>query len=95
MTNYINNVFTYLKDEYNMQVKIQKWGNSLGIRLPSTILKSLNWTTNDQLALIQKENKIIIEKTNQLSLEERFKNYDGPNLAKDFEWDEPKGKEIW
>lgn len=28
-------------------------------------------------------------------LEEAFKNYDGPNLAKEFEWDEPRGKEVW
>ena len=27
-------------------------------------------------------------------LEKKFKEYDGPNLAKEFEWDEPRGKEI-
>ena len=24
-----------------------------------------------------------------------FKNYHGDNLAKDFSWDNPKGKELW
>ena len=30
-----------------MEAKIQKWGNSVGIRIPSSILKSLNIKTND------------------------------------------------
>ena len=80
-----------------MEVKIQKWGNSAGIRIPSSILKSLNLKTNDILNIEQKENKIIISipKKKKISLEERFKNYHGENLAKDFTWDDPVGKEIW
>ena len=29
------------------------------------------------------------------SLKERFNNYTGKNLAKEFEWDESVGNEIW
>ena len=32
-----------------MEIRIQKWGNSDGIRIPSSILKSLNIKTNDIL----------------------------------------------
>ncbi len=31
----------------------------------------------------------------KVSLEEKFAKYSGKNLAKDFIWDNPKGKEIW
>lgn len=80
-----------------MEVRIQKWGNSSGIRIPSNILKSLNLKINDKVELVQKEEQIIIKKIEKekVSLEERFANYDGENLVKDFVWDEPKGKEIW
>ena len=80
-----------------MEARLQKWGNSNGIRIPNTILKALNLKTNDKVDLIQEDDKIIISKSknNKISLEERFKEYNGKNLAKDFEWDEPKGKEIW
>ncbi len=80
-----------------MEVKIQKWGNSAGIRIPSSILKSLDLKTNDILNIEQRENKIIISipKKKKISLEEKFKNYHGENLAKDFSWDDPVGKEIW
>ena len=30
----------------NMELKLQKWGNSYGIRIPSTFLKSLNIKVN-------------------------------------------------
>ena len=80
-----------------MEVKIQKWGNSAGIRIPSSILKSLDLKTNDILNIEQRENKIIISipKKKKISLEEKFKNYHGENLAKVFSWDDPVGKEIW
>lgn len=80
-----------------MELKLQKWGNSLGIRIPSALLKSLNIGPNDVIDLVQDGNKIIITKSNKgrISLEERFRTYNGNNLAKDFEWDESRGKEIW
>ncbi len=80
-----------------MEVRIQKWGNSDGIRIPSSILKSLNIKTNDILDIEQKDNKIVISipKKKKISLEERFKNYHGDNLSKEFSWDERVGKEIW
>lgn len=81
-----------------MEAKIQKWGNSVGIRISSSILKSLNIKTNDILNNIeQEEDKIVIRipKKKKISLEERFKNYHGENLSKDFSWDDPMGEEIW
>ena len=80
-----------------MEVKVQKWGNSNGIRIPSSILKELGITVNDILSLKQEDNRIVIEKKKKkTTLKDRFKNYKGPNLAKDFSWDdEPRGKEIW
>ena len=80
-----------------VEAKIQKWGNSSGIRIPSSILKSLNIKTNDILNIEQEDGKIIISipKKKKISLEERFKEYHGKNLAKEFTWDEDVGREIW
>ena len=81
-----------------MEAKLQKWGNSDGIRIPSNILKSLELKTNDIIELTVQDNQIIIkksEKSKEISLKERFAKYKGPNLAKDFTWDAPKGKEVW
>lgn len=80
-----------------MEAKVQKWGNSAGIRIPSSILKSLNIKTNDILNIIQEDDKIIISipKKKKISLSDRFKEYNGKNLAKDFSWDENIGRELW
>lgn len=80
-----------------MEVRIQKWGNSDGIRIPSNILKSLNIKTNDILNIEQENDKIVISipKKRKISLADKFKEYKGKNLAKDFSWDESVGKEIW
>ena len=80
-----------------MEARIQKWGNSDGIRIPSSILKSLNIKTNDILNIEQQDDKIVISipKKRKVSLADKFKEYKGKNLAKDFSWDESVGKEIW
>lgn len=79
-----------------MEVKLQKWGNSTGIRIPKVILNSLNIKENDILNIEKNDNKIIISvPLKKISLEERFKKYHGKNLAKEFTWDENVGKEIW
>jgi len=79
-----------------MEIKLQKWGNSLGIRIPSNILKSLNLNINDIVNIKEEEEKIIITKVEKkISLEEKIKAYEGENISKEFEWDEPRGREIW
>lgn len=80
-----------------MEAKIQKWGNSAGIRIPNNLLKALNLKVNDILTLEKEENKIVITKSekNKISLKERFANYHGENLSEDFSWDDAIGKEIW
>ncbi len=80
-----------------MEAKLQKWGNSNGIRIPHSILKSLNLKTNDKVELRYEDDRIIITKPKKetISLAAKFADYKGENLAKEFIWDEPKGKEIW
>ena len=80
-----------------MEARLQKWGNSDGIRIPSSILKSLNIKTNDILNIEQQDDKIVITipKKKKISLADKFKEYKGKNLSKDFTWDESVGREIW
>ena len=66
--------------------------------MEAKIQKSLNIKTNDILNNIeQEEDKIVIHipKKKKISLEERFNNYHGENLSKDFSWDDPMREEIW
>ena len=64
-----------------MEVRIQKWGNSAGIRIPSVVLKTLDLEINDilDLNLDENEKSIIISRSNngQISLRSRFEKYNG------------------
>ena len=79
-----------------MEARLQKWGNSIGVRIPMNMLKTLNLKSNDSVELINKDNKInIIKKEKKISLKDKIANYKGENLAKDFVWDDNRGNEIW
>ena len=43
------------------------------------------------------DDKVVVSISNNdnISLEERFKEYDGDNLAKEFNWEDVIGNEIW
>lgn len=79
-----------------MEIKLQKWGNSCGIRIPSNILKSLNIEPNDKLDIRQEYDKIVISKVDKgWTIQERVEEYTKVEKEDDFTWDEPIGKEIW
>lgn len=86
----------------NMEARLQKWGNSDGIRIPSSFLKSLNLKTNDKVELIQEKDKIIISKPQKkhLTLEERFEMFEQlpineKGMVESYDWGEDLGKEIF
>ncbi len=70
-----------------MKTKPKKRGSLNEIKILSNILKHLDLKPYDKFDLNYKEDKIL--------LEEKFLNYKGENLAKEFNWDEPKEKELW
>lgn len=80
-----------------MEARLQKWGNSDGVRIPKAFLQSLNLKTNDKIIIEQVDDKIVISKCNKdkISLKELFDEYHGKNMAKEFEWDDARGREIW
>ena len=84
-----------------MEARLQKWGNSDGVRIPSSFLKSLNLKTNDIVEIMQEKDTIIISKPKRkhLTLEERFEMFEElPNndkgIVESYDWGNDLGKEI-
>lgn len=79
-----------------MIVKLQKWGNSQGIRLPKVIIDELDISENDELDIKVEEDKILIEKVNlRKNIVDLFEGYKGGYESQVIDWDNSVGKEIW
>jgi antitoxin MazE len=84
-----------------MIAKLQKWGNSQGIRIPKQLLMLAAFKEDDEVEIIAEYDKIIIrhpEKTiKKYKIEELFAEYDVERKCKTKEddWGSPSGKEEW
>ena len=77
--------------------KIQKWGNSQGIRIPKKMLETLDLKVNDSISIEEGENCLKIKKVEEKlsNIEKLFLNYEGEYEKIDLDWDNEGGKEIW
>lgn len=80
-----------------MTTKIQKWGNSQGVRIPKIILDTVNWAEDEQIMIAVENGKIVMEKAKakRKNIKELFENYNGGYQPTEIDWGEPKGEEIW
>jgi antitoxin MazE len=60
-----------------MTATISKWGNSQGLRLPKSVVKDLDLSIGDELRIITKDNKVILE-----PIKKRKKKYNIYDLVK-------------
>ncbi|CAM2394097.1 AbrB/MazE/SpoVT family DNA-binding domain-containing protein [Fusobacterium nucleatum] len=59
-------------------LRVQKWGNSQGIRLPKKILKDLGIDINDKIEISLNDGEIILRKVKKyIDLDDLFKDYKG------------------
>jgi len=78
-----------------MHTKIQKWGNSQGIRIPKSILSSLDISLNDEIEITAFNGKIIISPIKKhIPLKDRLKNYDGNYDCSEWDTGNSIGNEV-
>ncbi|QNR08055.1 MULTISPECIES: AbrB/MazE/SpoVT family DNA-binding domain-containing protein [Macrococcoides] len=80
-----------------MQVSLQQWGNSQGIRIPKSIVNEMNLDKNQKFDLTMQDEKIILTKQQQNNslIRELFENYETENKPSEFDWGKPRGNEVW
>lgn len=81
-----------------MELVVKKWGNSLGIRLPTTIKKAFDIEENSKLLVSLTPEGFLMKKAPSLpaySLDSLLKGINDENQHKDFDEGAPTGKEIW
>ena len=80
-----------------MVTKVQKWGNSLGVRLPKSITQKRDIKEGTRVVLSESNNQIVIEvlKDEHPSLGDLLKEVSDFNIHSGTNWNSPKGSEVW
>lgn len=80
-----------------MHLTIQKWGNSLALRIPKTIAKQVNVHKGSRMDMSLTANKIILTANNvkEYTLGNLLKKVKKTNLHGEVSFGKPLGKEVW
>ncbi|MBD2166518.1 AbrB/MazE/SpoVT family DNA-binding domain-containing protein [Calothrix membranacea FACHB-236] len=76
--------------------KISIWGNSLGIRLPQTIIQQMGLKQGDLVAISTEGNKIILSPARpKYTLNELLKDVTPDSQHDEVDWGKAEGEETW
>ena len=84
----------YVYTEF-MKATIQKWGNSLGVRIPSIMAKDLMLENGTEVELIKETDKIIIQPKKAPRLEDLLEAINESNIHDEIVSNGPYGNEAW
>jgi antitoxin MazE len=80
-----------------MRIKIQKWGNSLALRIPKAFASQSRIRQDEYVNLILDKNKIIVEPVveKEYTLEELIAGIKKSNLHREIDFGKKIGVEHW
>lgn len=80
-----------------METKVQRWGNSLAVRIPKVFGLEAGLSAESPVEIFLQDGRIVIqplEETPTYSLEELLANITPDNLHAEVSWGEPVGREV-
>ena len=82
-----------------MLSKIQKWGNSQGLRFTKALLQEAQINVGDEVSVSVANGRIIVEPATKVrgkyDLKELVSKIPQEYQAEELDWGEPVGKEEW
>ena len=82
-----------------MVTKIQKWGNSQGLRLAKQLLEDAHLSLGDDVDVTVQNGLIVIAPARRVrgsqSLEELVSRIPKDYKIEEMDWGEPSGREVW
>jgi len=79
-----------------MKATIQKWGNSLAIRIPKTITKDTRVSEGSNIDIMVENGNIVLSpRKKEYSLKELLKNITIENIHSEISTGDQIGGEIW
>jgi len=78
-----------------METVVKKWGNSLGVRIPSNIAKEVSIVEGSHVEIEDIDGQIIIKPRNNYNLKELVKGISKENRHDEIDTGDTIGNEIW
>jgi antitoxin MazE len=79
-----------------MTIVINKWGNSLGVRIPQPVANQLGFTVGTVVTMEVVDNKIVISPVRKkYQLDELLAGITPESIEGEYDWGEPVGNEVW
>ncbi|MCA6573657.1 MAG: AbrB/MazE/SpoVT family DNA-binding domain-containing protein [Pseudanabaena sp. M57BS1SP1A06MG] len=82
-----------------MLVKVQKWGNSQGIRLSKEVLAEANILVGDELEILTTKDQIVIKPIRKIrgkyDLKDLVSQIPSNYKVQEENWGSPVGLEVW
>lgn len=82
-----------------MLTKIQKWGNSQGVRVPLKLLEEVKISVGDEVDVIVQEGKIVVSPSQRIRgryrLEDLLAQMPDDYEPAEEDWGPPVGREEW
>jgi antitoxin MazE len=84
------------KGVYSMTTKAQRWGNSIGVRIPSKLVDKFGIVNGTSVKILEKDDGILIKPVDEVpSLEELMSKITADNQHQEVDWGKEEGAEIW
>lgn len=81
---------------FKMTTKVQKWGNSLAVRIPKEVAEQLTIEQGSDIEMKVTDNEIkLIPKKRKPTLEELMAQITPENQHDEVDWGKPEGNEVW
>ena len=79
-----------------MNTSVQKWGNSLGVRIPNILVKELQISDGTPIEMKKTGNGILIQPIQpKKKLKSMLKLVTDENRPEEISFGKPVGKEVW
>jgi antitoxin MazE len=79
-----------------MTVIVNKWGNSLGIRIPQPVANKVGFSAGTQVNVEVVDDKIVISPVRKkYQLDELLVGITPELIGGEYDWGEPVGRELW
>lgn len=80
-----------------MQTKIQKWGNSLGLRIPKLFAGDTGVRDGSIVEITIKNGQLIVNpvRRKKCNLNDLVSKITSSNIHDEIDWGDPVGREVW